>query len=145
MKVNVGHTPDIARVNNTPYHQEILDYLKEFDNAIERVNILELAGYLEMRVIFSEKKHEDCYKAMKSLVEKAKMMASKYDLKLKFVPLNWYDEGRLQIGPVLHVGKVHCVFMPPESGSPYIFRPRDHEKLLKKYNLPTEESVILKD
>ena len=145
MEINIGKTPDIARVKNTPYHQDILNYLKEFEDAITRVSVLELAGRIETRVIFSKGNHEKCYKVMKGLIEKAKTMIPKYDLNLKFVPLNLYNEGRIQTGPVLYVGEVHCVFMPPENGEMWIFRPRDHDKLLAKYGLPTKESVILKN
>lgn len=143
MKVNVIHRdPDVVRIEKTAYYEDMIKHLEEFDKSIECVSVLELPGLLEMRVIFSENAHEKCYKSMKKLIEKSKATASKYELNLNFIPLKCYDDCRLQFGPVLQVGDITCVFKPPENGEFCIFRPRDHEKLLKKYGLPTKETTI---
>ncbi len=131
----IGRTPDIVRVSELSYYESLLKLL-ENEKSIERVNVGELPGYVQLKVIFSKNGNENCYRAMKNLIPEAKKLSSENNLEVEFVPLEWYDEGRLQIGPALYVGKIHCTFLPPENGEMWIFRPKDHETLLAKYGLP---------
>ena len=70
-----------------------------------------------------------------------KSVSSKYKKNATVFPLKVYGDND-KTGPVFYIGNSQFVFIPPANVSPRVNEPMDHDKLLKKYDLPTKRTTI---
>lgn len=124
-----------------PYYDELLKYLEDSSFPTDQILSIELSNRLEARIIFSKGYHEECYKAAKDFMGIVKSVSSKYKKNATVFPLKVYGDND-KTGPVFYIGNSQFVFMPPANVSPRVNEPMDHDKLLKKYDLPTKRTTI---